>query len=182
MPELTAEHLRELVTYDPETGVMRWRAPRSNRLKVGDKLGGRGGNGYLLAHVGGLKHYIHRLAWLYVHGAWPVGQVDHVNGDRGDNRISNLRLAAQPQQNANAARRSDNASGYRGVCWHPPTKSWRAYVTLHGRQKHLGYFSTRLEAAAAYRWAAEQHFGEFASHISRRSVNASPATLSEQSP
>lgn len=102
----------------------------------------------------------HRLAWLYVYGEWPRGQIDHVNGIRNDNRIANLRESSQAQNCGNVTRHQDNKSGYKGVfkC----RGKWQAQVCRDGVKRHLGTFETPEAAHAAYCDAAKQVFGEFA--------------------
>jgi hypothetical protein len=98
----------------------------------------------------------HRAAWLYVHGKWPNGQIDHINGDRSDNRISNLRDVSHSvnQQNVHRPRR-DNASGFLGVT--RQKNLWTSQVTVSGKTLHLGLFKTPEEAASAYLEAKRKH-------------------------
>lgn len=155
---LTAAELREILCYDPETGVFTRRIQTSKRIKPGDVCKTVAANGYVIISVKARRYTAHRLAWLYVHGEWPIGMLDHVNGVRTDNRIANLRLATQHQQNGNLRIRSDNKSGFKGVCWDKRQQRWR--VTLCG--KHIGQANTKEEAARLYDEAARRVFGEFA--------------------
>jgi hypothetical protein len=158
---LTAERLRELLHYDPETGVFTWVArPRSGPSRVGQRAGGAERDGYVRLKVDGGRYSAHRLAWLYVTGAWPVAEVDHINGVRGDNRFSNLREATIWQNKANQKRHSDNAAGFKGVVW--SAYGWKAQIARGGRQIYLGLFKTPEEAHAAYIGAAQVIDGEFA--------------------
>lgn len=158
---LTLERLRSLLSYDPQTGVFtRLRGVRG--FAAGTEAGTFHKNsGYVHLTVDGKKYRAHRLAWFYVHGEWPE-EIDHANGVRSDNRLTNLREATRSQNNANMAPRIDNASGSKGVSWDGRTKSWRSYITQDGRQKHLGRFGDKGAAIAAYRKAAGFAFGEFA--------------------
>lgn len=151
--------LKELLQYDPETGVFTWKRRRgAKRATAGcyNRLG------YRLIGVDYDLHMAHRLAWLYVHGEWPPSHIDHINGDPSDNRIANLRLATQSQNGANARLRSDNTSGYKGAYWFKPVKRWMSSICKDGKQVHLGYFDTAEQAHAAYMNAAKEMFGEFA--------------------
>src|SRR5687768_770720 len=111
---LTAEKLRELMDYNPDTGVFLYRKRRGRRsagLEAGSIV-----KGYRLISLG--KQYsAHRLAWLYVYGEWPAGDLDHINCVRDDNRIANLREATDSQNNANRTLAPKNSSGFKGVCW-----------------------------------------------------------------
>lgn len=160
-PPLTAERLRELLSYDPETGEFRWREIpwQSKRAQAGclDKS-----TGYIRIGISGTRYWAHRLAWLYVTGEWPVRQVDHRNLVRSDNRFNNLRQADISQQRANMSKRKDNTSGHRGVYLIPSTGMWLAKMMWRGRRIHLGHFTTIDGAIAARRAANVQHFGEFA--------------------
>ena len=97
----------------------------------------------------------HRLAWFYVYGAWPNGDLDHINGDKLDNRIANLREATRKQNMQNVRQHKHNTSGVKGVAWHSQRNKWRAYIFVDYRQIHLGLFDTK-EAAAAARMNAEE--------------------------
>ena len=143
---LTAERLREVLDYDPETGVFTrvLKTCGTRRTKGSINLAG-----YLTIRIGDTAHYCHRLAWLYVHGSWPSGEIDHVDGDRSNNRISNLRDATRSVNNQNrkrAQRRSD--SGVLGVF--KDKKKWNAKITIDGSTYNLGNYSTKDDAYAAY--------------------------------
>ena len=152
---LTPERLREVLSYDKVAGDF-------TRLATGERLGRVGlCRGYVHIRVDGRSYKAHRLAWFHVYGRWPDGDIDHINGDRGDNRIANLREATRSQNNANKAASPKNRSGFKGVNYAPHVKLWRARIGVDGRSIHLGHFKTREEANAAYAVAAREHFGEF---------------------
>jgi hypothetical protein len=103
----------------------------------------------------------HRLVWLWAHSEWPPDDIDHINGNRDDNRFSNLRLASRTQNNANSQVRRDNTSGVKGVYWNRAGRCWQAQIGFQGRVLPLGSFAT-IEDARNARLAAEQrYFGEF---------------------
>lgn len=156
---ITQGCLKELLHYDPETGVFTWVAPSGRRAKIGDVAGWASGRGYLGIRINRRAYYAHRLAWLYVHGAWPAQDIDHVNGVRSDNRLANLREATRSQNLANTRPRR---SAPKGTWLHRETGKWCAAITVNGRLRHLGLFASRDDAHAAYAAAANQHFGEFA--------------------
>lgn len=150
---LTAERLRELLDYDPDTGAFKWRVRLSNRVSIGSVAGAYNSHtGYTSISIDRRLHRAHRLAWLHVTGSWPEGPIDHVNGQRSDNRWSNLRAATTSlnQQNLREAR-GDTNSGLLGVYrtdkkQHP----WRAAIGHMGKSQHLGNYATKREAQRAY--------------------------------
>ena len=161
---ITAEKLREFLEYDPNTGVFRWRFPRVGVRRDRNSIAGTVSkkDGYRIIQINGNLGKAHRLAWLYVHGRWPANQIDHINGIRDDNRITNLREATNAENARNAKRLRSNKSGYKGVYWHKSNRRWIAQVNIDGRCSHLGSFGTAEAAHAAYCDAATKHYGEFA--------------------
>lgn len=160
---LTQAHLKELLYYDPETGVFTWRAPRG-RAAVGSRAGTRG-NGYVRVRIEGVFYAAHRLAFLYVTGAFPPDCVDHVNRDRSDNRWANLRQATRRENAGNKGIQRNNTSGHRGVSWFERSGKWRARGVSSGRQIHLGLFDSIEEAATVAQAWREESFGEYAAAL-----------------
>jgi hypothetical protein len=160
---LTQERLKELLSYDPETGVFTWVSKPSSKTMIGSVAGTvRKNSGYVTIIIGRIHYFAHRLAWLYTHGAWPKNQIDHINCNPNDNRIANLRESNQSQNKANDRIRSNNTSGFKGVSWSAERRKWQSHIMVNYRSKHLGCYHTREEAHAAYVKAAQEHFGEFA--------------------
>jgi hypothetical protein len=144
---LTQERLREVLKYFPRTGRFRWRVPGPRGAPAGREAGTRQG-GYRSIRIDGVRHYEHRLAWLYVHGEHPTGDIDHDNGNPSDNRISNLRHCPPRRE---------------------PLEGDQAQCTLAGRRVPVrgqmvptfsAYTTTRKEAVAAYRCAVRLLRGE----------------------
>lgn len=156
---LTAERLRELVEYDPETGLFRSKS-RYHRCTYGKIIGHKRDGGYLKVHVEGHQHRAHRLAWLYVYGEWPPTFIDHIDGNPANNKISNLRLATKQQNGRN--RRAMSRSGLKGVSLDKRRGLWRARIKVAEKHMWLGYHPTKEAAAEAYAVAARKYFGEFA--------------------
>lgn len=143
--DLTQDQLMQALHYDPETGVFKRRS-RMTASKIGT-VPKNPRHAYLNIGIGFHVYRAHRLAWLYVHGSWPDGQIDHINGDKLDNRISNLRVATTSQNKQNMRKaRSDSRSGLIGASWHTKSNKWRAAIQIDGKKKHLGYFDTPEEA------------------------------------
>jgi hypothetical protein len=156
--KLTLERLKDVLSYDPETGLFYWRYGRP-KVKAGAVAGGKMLNGYIAIRIDLVLYRAHRLAWLYVHEKWPAEHIDHINRDVGDNRISNLREATRSQNMANAKRKTNSRSGFKGVI--AEGSKWRAYLGGY-RTKYLGLFDTPEEAHAVYLAAATARHGEFA--------------------
>lgn len=165
--ELTAALLRKTLSYDAMTGAFTWLAtPKSTggSRKVGGHAGSRNKViGYIYIGINRRTYLAHRLAWLYVHGCWPEFGIDHINGDRADNRISNLRDVPQRinSQNLRVAKVSNESSGLLGVSKDKrPRRAKRpysAYITLNSQRTFIGAFSSAEEAHEAYLAAKRQH-------------------------
>lgn len=141
---LTAQEVRAAVRYDPLTGAF----TRPSGRSAGD-----GDRRYQRVGIGQRRYYAHRLAWLYVTGSWPTGEIDHVNGNKLDNRFANLRdvTTAVNAQNQGSVRSSNRSSGVLGVF--RKRDKWRAQIRAGGRAVHIGVFDTIDEAALAYQAA-----------------------------
>lgn len=157
---LTASRLREVLNYDPETGVFRWKMRR--KLRVGTIAGTDHIKGYRSIVIDREFYLAHRLAWLYVHGEWPTEQIDHINLDKKDNRIANLRLATNAQNHANKPLQSNNTSGVKGVVWDKARSKWIAQIKVGGKNIHCGRYVDFDEACAVRAEAMQQYHGEFA--------------------
>ncbi|WP_447775200.1 HNH endonuclease signature motif containing protein [Pseudomonas chlororaphis] len=157
MSDITAEEARELLAYDPTTGVFTRRVQTCNRVKAGELAGSVNGNGYLRIRVKSKQYLAHRLAWLIVTGEFPADQIDHINGVITDNRWCNLRSATRQENDRNRAVRCDSASGCIGVRRHNKADRWVARITVGGRHINLGYFQDLFSAAAARKSAEAIH-------------------------
>ena len=158
---ITQAQLKEYIHYSPLTGVFtRISSPYEAKLGVINSCANHS-NGYFQIGISGKLYKAHRLAWMYMHGEWPKDQIDHINRDKIDNRIDNLREASSAQNNQNVGLRSDNASGIKGVTYYKITGKWVAKINISGKLKHIGYFKTLEEASQAYESYAKQHHGEF---------------------
>ena len=156
---LTAARLRELLSYDPDTGIFHWQVSRGS-VKRGAQAGRKNDEGYIEISLDSRYYKAHRLAWLYVHGEWPTDQLDHINGARPDNRIANPREATNAENGQNQAMYSHNTSGRRGVSWCRVVGKWKARIKANGRRIHLGYFED-IDDAARARAKAKASLHEF---------------------
>lgn len=160
---ISAERLRQVLRYEPETGLFYWRIRLSNRITVGSIAGFVAKDGdYVQIRIDGRLYLAHCLAWLFMTREWPATAVDHRDTDKQNNRWGNLRHATKSQNGANARRSRRNSSGFKGVHYWPKRNKWCAQISVEGRRKTLGLFATADEAHAAYASAAVEAFGEFA--------------------
>lgn len=156
----SAERIRELLTYDAETGVFRARVQR-RQIKPGDVVGCPTKKGYLRVWIDGESWYLHLLAWLYVFGDW-IDELDHCDGNASNNAIGNLRPCDRSQNNANQRLSKRNQYGVKGVTYVARLSKWVAQIQIKGEVKYLGCYLTMEEAHQAYMAASREHFGNFA--------------------
>jgi hypothetical protein len=156
------ERLKEILSYDPETGAFT-RARDRGRWKFGQRMGTVSADGYINISVDYSIFRAHRLAFVYMTGAEPTAGIDHINGDRGDNRWNNLREAAQVENGMNRTHQRNNRLGLKGVHLHSKTSSrpFCARIQARGRAHYLGVFATPEEAKAAYDAASKVLHGDF---------------------
>lgn len=152
--------IKDLVRYDPETGLFHRRIA-SSRGPIGSVVGGNT-KGYTMLWVDGAKYSAHRVAWFLFYGEPALQIIDHVNGDKSDNRIVNLRLSDTNQNHWNKTKSKNNTSGFKGVGYHKSTGMWQAQIMARKSYSYLGLFPTAEEAHQAYRDAAIKLHGEFA--------------------
>lgn len=161
--DLTAEYVRSILDYNPDTGEFRWKINRPPRGKAGEIAGSINANGYRKMGIRQREYYAHRLAWLIMTGEWPPAEVDHRHGDPSDNRWEKLRAATSSQNIINRPS-PGGRSGYRGVSWAWSSSKWMATITVKKKTTYLGIFDTAEEAHEAYLRASERLHGEFARH------------------
>lgn len=159
-PNLTASYVRSLLSYNPDSGEMRWRKDRHGTAKAGD-LAGHISLGYRVIKMVGRSIKAHRVAWLIQTGEWPPGQVDHRDCDGTNNRWSNLRLASPGENARNRRAHCDNPTSLKGV-YRCKDGRYSASITKNYVQYNLGRFDTAEDAHAAYAAAAVELHGEFA--------------------
>ncbi|MDE1139960.1 MAG: HNH endonuclease [Paraburkholderia tropica] len=147
---LTAERLRELLWYNPETGVFTWRVRPGRKMRIGQEAGSMTANGYVQIKVDKRRYLAHRLAWLHVHGEWPIDDIDHINGVRTDNRIENLRdvTGHVNMQNLKKATAQNKTAKMLGVTM--SRDRYQAQIKVDGKYKYLGVFESAEAAHEAY--------------------------------
>lgn len=169
MGKITVNDLKFRVAYDPESGKFTWLYCESCRPCWNARFAGKEAlcaphsNGYLFGAIANQKLFAHRAAWALHYGAWPDGEIDHINHDRTDNRISNLRIACRSQNARNLSRSRRNISGVTGVFRHSQTSTWQAQIRVNRKSIHLGSFHEINDAIAA-RKAAEIKYDFHKSH------------------
>lgn len=160
MKKLTQEYVKLVLNYDPETGFLKKKKTRRTDW-IGKKAGCIGSGGYRVVNIHNIHYSAHRLAWLWMTGDDPE-EIDHINGNRDDNRFCNLRAASLTENRRNSKMKSTNKSGYKGVCWGKQHNKWRSTITVNRRHIHLGLFNCPTAAHIAYCNAARKLHGEFA--------------------
>jgi hypothetical protein len=166
--------LRTLLRYEPETGKLFW-LPRTEAICGSEHETSRWNTryagtpadrqihlGYARVKIARCRYLAHRVAWAIHTGAWPTKQIDHINGDRSDNRISNLREATHAENTRNKSSAAGSSSKYLGVHWSQNAQKWKSGIWHDGKQIHLGTFSSDVDAARAYDAEALRLRGQFA--------------------
>ena len=162
----TQERLKKVLSYDPDTGVFTWLTRPNNSIRVGDIAGCiDSSTGYRVIRVDKVLHYAHRLAWLFISGCLPNEEVDHIDRDRLNNKIENLREATSKQNKANMRVGSRNTSGVKGVSWNKKMGKWSVTANISGRSTNFGCYADKDEAAMIYRNAAIKEHGEYALNV-----------------
>ena len=169
------ELLRKLLNYDPDTGVLTWKArplsmfstdsqgKRWNSRYAGKLAFTANADGYKLGKVFGASFRAHRVAWAIHHGEWPSGEIDHINRVKSDNRIANLRDVTKSENMRNTQLQKNNTSGHVGVCWCAQSRKWLASIRANSKQVHIGLFDNKADAINA-RMAASLSFGYHENH------------------
>ena len=152
---VTQDRLKEVLHYDPITGLFTWKVATARCIKVGEIAGCKHSSGYIHTKIDYKNYRAHRLAWLYVHGYMPENDLDHINQIRDDNRIVNLREVSKQCNARNCGNSKRNVSGVKGVSLSKAMNKWHAYIRAHGKRNHLGFYNDFADAVCA-RLAAEQ--------------------------
>lgn len=157
---LTQEYLKSVLHYSPDTGVFTNMVTRSNRAVKGKIASSVNVQGYLRIGILGKTYLAHRLVWLYMYGEFPT-IIDHINGNKVDNRLENLRECTASQNLHNREKPSSNTSGYKGVYKYKKTDRFYSQIMLNGKGIHLGIWDSAKDAHNAYKKASDTLLGEF---------------------
>jgi len=153
---ITQAELQKILHYDPETGLFTWLVDRL-RAKRGQRADKIDQQGYYGIWLSNRMIKAHRLAWLYMTGAWPTQDIDHINGIRHDNRWSNLRICNKSENGQNRKKSSNNTSGHPGVYWMAGRARWRVIITSKNKRMLVGDFQTIEEAVEARKKAKTEY-------------------------
>lgn len=170
MGKITTDQVREALDYCASTGVFRWRKRVANTPPhkawntkyAGTVAGCLTNRGYREVSLFDRKYFAHRLAWAHFYGVWPTAEIDHIDGDKLNNAIANLREATRQQNQCNCGPSRVNTSGFKGVTFHKRRGKWLASIKSYGQTHELGFFTDPAEAHRAYAEAAAKLHGEFA--------------------
>lgn len=158
---IDVKNISDYLDYNSETGIFVWRV-KTKTSNVGDVAGNANWRGYVSIWIANKRYYAHRLAWAFCNGSWPIGDIDHINEDKSDNRIVNLRVASRSENMFNRGCNKNNTSGMKGVVFCKTTNRWRAQMMVNRKSVNIGRFKTREAAANAYMLKAQEIRGEFA--------------------
>ena len=166
--DLTQDFLREVLDYNPESGWLTWKSKKySKRVKRGARAGMLKNTGYRVIKVFGVSYQEHHLIWFWVNGVWATDQIDHINQERSDNRIANLRQVTKAENARNRGLLDSNTSGYQGIWFDYSKGKWKAEITLDGRKIYQKHFND-IEEAAEAREAKLLEFGFHINHGQRK--------------
>lgn len=158
---LSLTYVLSWLHYDPVLGNLIWVRRPAQKVRAGDIAGTLDKEGYCQVGLGGRIWFAHRLAWFIYFGKFPQDEIDHVNGNRADNSITNLRPATRKQNGRNSRKRMGLSSPYKGVSWRSDLGKWQVFIKVDGKNIYLGSFSDGVEAAKEYDRAAIRYFHEY---------------------
>lgn len=169
MKELTQERLTQLLSYNHDSGLFTWIAkssPNANNIKIGDIAGCLNHDGYRRIVIDGKKRPEHRLVWLYIYGAFPSGEkcfIDHMDMDKSNNQLSNLRVCTRSENGMNRSKLSNNSSGFVGVYFHKATGKYISQIVnpITRKREHLGLFDAAVDASVVYQKKAKEYHNEY---------------------
>ncbi|HFR1258004.1 TPA: HNH endonuclease [Shigella dysenteriae] len=165
------QELTSSLDYDPLTGKFTWKKQRASNCIIGKEAGYITGYGYRQIHFNGKAYKAHRLAWFITYGTWP-DLIDHIDMDRANNAIANLREATTSENSRNQSIKRRNSSGAPCVYWHSTRNRWVVKVTREGREYYGGVFTNFDDAKLASEKLRKELHGEFYREVSRKGVQS----------
>lgn len=162
--KLTYKRLCEVLQYDPDTGLLYWKIDMGSRAKMGNIAGTLNKIGYFVIRIDGNLYLAHRLSYMIHYKTIIIDEVDHIDGNRSNNIITNLRECDRSKNNHNRQIGRDNTSGVKGVFWNAKRNKFVVKIRINNHQKHIGYFDLIEDAISAIQKAREELHGEFANH------------------
>ena len=161
---ITQQELKQEVYYDQKTGIFTWlKTHKYSNKKIGNVCGSLD-NGYIRMCIYKQRHHAHQLAWLYIYGEYRLDAIDHINGNKTDNRICNLRKASVSENAYNRKMNIKNTSGVKGVTWHKRAKKWQVVITFNKIHKYLGMYSDINKAKEVIDYHRNIYHKEFANN------------------
>jgi len=160
---ITKEYLKLILDYNSDTGIFTWKFNKSKRVKAGDSAGWLY-NGYRQIEINNKQYKAHRLAWLYVNGEMPTNLIDHIDGNRSNNKISNLREATYQTNSENYKTPKTNKSGVKNVSWYKNLNKWVVSISIKKIKKTIGYFDDLEFAELVAIETRNKYRQEFANH------------------
>lgn len=160
---LTQEYLKSILDYNLDTGVFTWKINKSKRAKIGN-VAGWSNTGYIAIEIDSKQYKAHRLAWLYINGEMPKNLIDHIDCNRLNNKISNLRESTYQTNNENYKTPKTNKSGVKNVSWYKSLNKWVVSISVKKIKKTIGYFDDLEFAELVAIEARNKYRGEFANH------------------
>ncbi len=158
---ISQSELQKLFKYNKETGDFIRKVKTAIATSVGEKAGYKNKQGYVQMRIQGKTYQAHALAWLYMFGEIPT-LIDHIDGNRSNNAITNLRIADRSINGFNREKKSESSSVFKGVLWSKKYGKWESKINASGKRKHIGYFHSEQEAGHAYNKSAIELHGEYA--------------------
>lgn len=160
---ITQKQLKDLLHYNPDTGIFIWMKRPSKKIMVGEIAGAKSDRGRMNLSIAKTKYKLHRLAWLYMTGSYPDGEIDHIDQDASNNRFSNLRDVSHQENSRNMRLHRDNTSGVSGACWNKEKRGWDVEIGAKENRTRGGRFKN-FDEAVAKRKSLEIEFRYHANH------------------
>lgn len=154
---ITQKRLKEVFDYNGETGMFTWKITKSSKSIKGNLAGSVSDKGYLTVRIDGGFYRLHRLAWLYITGSHPEGQIDHIDRNKTNNKFNNLRITSNTENCRNKTMNKSNTTGVTGIYWRKSTKKWQVSIKVNYKSVHIGCFNNLKDAITARKDANKKY-------------------------